>query len=209
MTQWTAVIADDHALIRQGIRQMLNSAGVEVVAEAADGLEAIAMVRRHQPTLLSLDIAMPYARGIEVFGEVRRWSPETRTIVFSGMTSSALIGELASAGADAIFLKNMDLNAFSDAIPKVLRGEQVLGPGVADLVEAFQSTAELTARERQVLSLLAQGLNNRDVAGRLGVSAKTVDHHRSNLMRKIDVHSVTELMAYAMREGLLDTNLET
>ena len=209
MTKSTAVIADDHALIRQGIRQMWTSAGVEVVAEAADGLEAIAMVRKHQPTLLSLDIAMPYARGIEVFGELRRWSPETRTVVFSGMTSSALIGELASAGADAIFLKNTDLDAFVQSIPQVLAGKQVFGPGVVELVEAFQSSVELTARERQVLSLVVQGLSNRDVANRLGVSVKTVDHHRSNLMRKVDVHSATELMVYAMREGLLDTNLET
>ena len=94
----TAVIADDHALIRQGITQILTSAGLTVVAEAENGLEAVAQVRSHEPDLLTLDIAMPYARGIEVFGEARRWSPDTRIVVFSGMTSAALIGELATAG---------------------------------------------------------------------------------------------------------------
>lgn len=209
MTKWTAVIADDHALIRQGIHQLLVSAGVEVVAEAVDGLEAIAMVRSHRPLLLVLDIAMPYARGIEVFGEARRWSPETRIIVFSGMTSTGLIGELARAGADAIFLKREDLKAFSDSVPKILDGQRVFGPGVAEFVEAFENTAEMTARERQVLSLVAQGLNNREIADRLGVSAKTIDNHRTNLMRKVGAHSVAELLVYAMREGLLDTNRES
>lgn len=204
----TAVIADDHQLIRQGICQMLTSAGVDVVAEASDGLEAIAQVRSHKPTLLTLDIAMPYARGIEVFGEARRWSPDTRIIVFSGMTSSGLIGELAHAGADAIFLKREDLTAFADAIPRVLGGAHVLGPGVGDIVQAFARKVELSARESQVLSLVAQGLSNRDIAERLGVSSKTVDNHRTNLMRKVGVHSVAELLSFAMREGLLDTNRE-
>lgn len=209
MTDQTAVIADDHALIRQGLRQILSSAGIEVVAEASDGLEAIAMIRSHQPALLTLDIAMPYSRGIEVFGEARRWSPETRIIVFSGMTSTGLLSELASAGADAIFLKREELETFSEAIPKVMSGQQILGPGVRELLESTSNIDMLTARERQILSLVAQGLNNREIGERLGVSAKTVDNHRTNLMRKVNVHSVAELLALALREGLLDASRET
>lgn len=209
MPKPTAVIADDHALIRQGIYQILISAGVDVVAEASDGLEAIAMVRSHQPTLLTLDIAMPYSRGIEVFGEARRWSQDTRIIVFSGITSTGLLSKLADAGADAIFLKRGELKAFSDAIPRIIDGERLYGPGVAELVETSQNTNSLTAREHQILSLIAQGLNNRGIAGRLGLSAKTIDNHRTNLMRKVEVHSIAELLAYALREGLLDANRET
>lgn len=205
----TAVIADDHALIRQGICQILISAGVDVVAEASDGLETIAMVRSHQPKLLTLDIAMPYSRGIEVFGEARRWSQDTRIIVFSGITSTGLLSKLADAGADAIFLKRGELKAFSDAIPRILNGERVFGPGVAELVETSQNTSNLTAREHQILSLIAQGLNNRGIADRLGLSTKTIDNHRTNLMRKVKVHSIAELLAYALREGLLDANRET
>ncbi|MBV2360599.1 response regulator transcription factor [Thalassococcus sp. CAU 1522] len=209
MTRPTAVIADDHALIRQGIRQMLVSGGIDVVAEAADGLEAIAMVKKHQPHLLTLDIAMPYSRGIEVFTEARRWAPQTRIVVFSGLTSTALLGELAHAGADAIFLKREELKAFSDAIPHIVEGRNVLGPGVAELIDASGSAGVLTARELQIVGLVAQGLNNRDMAARLGVSTKTVDNHRTNLMRKVGVHSVAELLAYALREGLLDASRET
>ncbi|PJE38088.1 DNA-binding response regulator [Pseudooceanicola lipolyticus] len=209
MTDQTAVIADDHALIRQGLRQILTSAGIEVVAEASDGLEAIAMIRSHQPALLTLDIAMPYSRGIEVFGEARRWSPETRIIVFSGMTSTGLLSALASAGADAIFLKREELETFSEAIPKVMSGQRILGPGVRELLESTSNIDMLTARERQILSLVAQGLNNREIGERLGVSTKTVDNHRTNLMRKVNVHSVAELLALALREGLLDASRET
>ena len=203
----TAVIADDHPMIRQGLAQLLRSAGISVVAEAADGLEAIAMVRRHKPTVLLLDVAMPYARGIEVFGEARRWSPDTRIIVFSGMTSAGLIGELAHAGADGIFLKREDLTALAAAIPTILNGQKTYGPGVATLLEASGKT-DVTAREREVLGLVSQGLSNRHIGDRLGISAKTVDNHRSNLMRKINVHSVAEVMSFAMREGLLDTDWE-
>lgn len=209
MTAPTAVIADDHAMIRQGIAQILTSAGVQVVAEAANGLEAIALVRSHQPTLLTLDIAMPYSRGIEVFGEVRRWSPDTRIIVFSGMTSEGLLSELATAGAEAIFLKREEIGAFTAAIPDILAGHSLLGPGVAEILEAATEREQLTAREKQILSLIAQGLSNRDIAERLGVSAKTVDNHRTNLMRKVQVHSVAGLIAYAVREGLMEANLET
>jgi DNA-binding NarL/FixJ family response regulator len=209
MTAPTAVIADDHAMIRQGIAQILTSAGVQVVAEATNGLEAIALVRSHQPTLLTLDIAMPYSRGIEVFGEARRWSPDTRIIVFSGMTSEGLLSGLATAGAEAIFLKREEISAFTAAIPDILAGRRLLGPGVAEILDAAAGREQLTAREKQILSLIAQGLSNRDIAGRLGVSAKTVDNHRTNLMRKVQAHSVAELIAYAVREGLMDASLET
>ena len=207
MSHSTAVIADDHPMIREGLAQLLKTAGISVVAEAGDGLEAIAMVRRHKPKLLLLDVAMPYARGIEVFGEARRWSPDTRIVVFSGMTSAGLIGELASAGADGIFLKREDLTALATSIPAILDGQQTFGPGVASLIEA-SGGADLTVREREVLGLVAQGMTNRDIGRRLGISTKTVDNHRSNLMRKVNVHSVAELMSFAMREGLLDTDWE-
>ncbi len=208
MSHNTAVIADDHPMIRQGLAQLLQTAGISVVAEAGDGLEAIAMVRRHKPEILLLDVAMPYARGIEVFGEARRWSPATKIIVFSGMTSAGLIAELAQAGADGIFLKREDLTALAASIPTILDGRQTFGPGVATLLEASGKT-DLTVREREVLGLVSQGLTNRDIGDRLGISTKTVDNHRSNLMRKIKVHSVAELMSFAMREGLLDTDWES
>ena len=204
----TAVIADDHELIRHGIRQILVSNGLSVVAEARDGLEAIAHARSHQPTLLTLDIAMPYARGIEVFGEVRRWSPHTKILVFSGLTSKGLLRELDQANADAIFLKRGDLQQFSFAVPQVLAGKRLVSEEVRKILDEPEEKP-LTLREQQILSLVAQGFGNREVAERLGVSLKTVDNHRTNLMRKVGARSVAGLLAHALREGLLDTSHET
>lgn len=209
MTKPTAIIADDHSMIRQGLKQILVAAGLEVVSEAENGLETIAMVRSHQPDMLTLDIAMPYARGIEVFDEVRRWSPNTRIMVFSGLTAVRLLSDLAKAGADGLFLKREELAAFSDAIPTVLSGQQVLGPGVAELLQEASDATLMTARERQILSLITQGLQNREVAERLGLSTKTIDNHRTNLMRKVGAHSVAELLSFAMREGYFDASKET
>ena len=145
MPKPTAVIADDHAMIRQGIRQMLSSAGIDVVAEAADGLEAIAQVRSHKPALLILDIAMPYARGIEVFGEARRWSPGTKIAVFSGMTSTGLLRELAEAGAEAA-LRDMawgaGIAALFRAVPELeARGRVPLLDGRPEGVKALAERA--------------------------------------------------------------------
>ena len=208
MTQ-TAVIADDHALIRMGISQILTSAGLTFAGEAENGLEAIAQVRDHQPTLLTLDIAMPYARGIEVFGEVRRWSPDTKIMVFSGLTSASLVRELDDAKADGIFLKSGDMAQFAQAVPRVLVGERIVLQDAKDMLSRASETPDLTMRERQVLSLLAQGLSNKDISARLGISAKTVDNHRTNLMAKLRAHSMAELLSFALREGFLDSSHQT
>lgn len=209
LTDCSAVIADDHAMLRGGIRQVLDEiGGIEVVAEASDGLEAISLARQHQPTLLTLDIAMPLAQGIEIYAEVRRWSPETRIVIFTGMTSVGLLSQLITSGVDGLFLKRSDPGAMRDAIPIILRGGKVIAPDVMELLENSEAPDVLTTRERQIISLIATGATNREIAERLGVSHKTVDNHRTNLMRKVNVHSVAELLSYALREGLLDTSTQ-
>ena len=204
MSKPTAVIADDHPMIRDAIAQMLKAAGVSVVAQAQDGLEAIARVRAHLPALLTLDIAMPHAHGIDVLVEARRWSPGTRILVFSGMTSAGLYRQMVTAQADGIFVKHGAVALFAKAIPRILAGEQIIAPEVTDCLDQAPDGPDLTLREHQVLSLLAQGLSNKPIAERLGVSAKTIDNHRTNLMRKVGAHSLAELLARALREGLLD-----
>ena len=207
--EFTAIIADDHTMLRDGIRQILNDiGGIKVVGEASDGLQAISLVRQLKPTLLTLDIAMPYAQGIEIYGEVRRWSPDTRIVVVTGMTSIGLMSELVSSGVDGLFAKNSDPAQLRDAIPLVLRGGKVIAKDVIEKLEQIDEPSVLTTRERQILSLIATGTSNREIAERLGVSFKTVDNHRTNLMRKLNVHSVAELLSYALREGLLDTSRE-
>ncbi len=202
----TVVIADDHALLRDGIAQIVASLGdMVVVGEAEDGLQAIAQVRQHKPRLLMLDIAMPYAQGIEIYTEVRRWSPETLIVVFTGLTSVRLLSELVSAGVDGLFMKRGDPERLKESLPLILKGTRVIAPEILELLEAGAVTGELTARERQILALVAAGNSNREIAERLGVSPKTVDNHRTNLMRKLNVHSVAELLNYALREGYLDS----
>ena len=205
----TAIIADDHAMLRDGIKQILEGAGtISIVGEAENGLEAISMVRQHKPDLLTLDIAMPYAQGIEIYGEVRRWSPETRIIVFTGLTAVGLLSELVASGVDGLFMKRGNPESLGKAIPLILRGGKVIAPEILELLEDREDGVELTARERQILSLVSTGCTNREIGERLGVSLKTVDNHRTNLMRKLDVHSVAELLSYALREGLLDTSAQ-
>lgn len=207
--QHTAVIADDHALLRDGIRQVLTSIdGIKVVAEAGDGLQAIALVRQHRPNLLSLDLAMPYAQGLAIFGEVRRWSPDTRILVFTGLTSVGILSELVAAGVDGLFLKRGDPEHMTRAIPLILKGGKVIAPEILELLEDNAPVTALTDRERQIISLIASGYTNKEIASQLGVSAKTVDNHRTNLMRKLDVRSAAELLSYALREGLLDASAQ-
>jgi len=206
-----AIIADDHQIVRQGLRQMLaefsarSGRRVEVVAEATDGLEAIRCAKALQPDLLLLDVAMPYARGIEVFSEVRRWSPATRIVAFTGLTASGLLKALHDAGIDGIFLKGSDPEQLIDALPELLLGTPQRDAEVQALIDRSESEVELTPRELEVLSLILAGQSNAEVAGRLSISANTVKNHRASIMNKFGVHSMAELIAHALREGLLDS----
>ncbi len=204
LKQAKAILADDHPMIRQALRQILSDLEISVVAEAGDGLQAIAMVRAMQPDLLILDVAMPHARGIEVFAEARRWSPDTKVLVLSGVTAAGVFEGFVAAGAEGIFLKSGDMSELATAIPAILEGKTVVGQEVTALLDEEETPDSLTLREREVLSMISNGLTNRQIAERLGVSIKTVDNHRTNLMRKVDAHSIADLFAYAMRKGLLD-----
>lgn len=208
----TVVIADDHGVVRAGVRAMLERFGevsgrsVSVIGEAGNGLEAIRQTKTLKPELLILDVAMPYARGIEVFSEVRRWAPDTRIAAMTGMTSAGLLKRLIDAGIDGVFLKGGPVEEFVDALPRLLGGEQVVAAQVAESVDGASDQESLTRRELQVLSLIVAGQSNQEVADALNISANTVNNHRASIMRKLNVHSMAELMAYALREGLLDAS---
>ncbi|OWV45327.1 RNA polymerase sigma factor, sigma-70 family [Mameliella alba] len=207
--RFQAVVADDHAIVRSGLRAALESpglvepAGVKVVAEAADGLSAIAAIRQHRPSLLLLDVQMPLAGGLEVLIEARRWSPETRVVVLSGVTSPGKIGELVSCGVDGLFSKGEDNDELFGALPGILRGRRHVSEVFRRMLEEAPEVPDLSERERQVLNLVVTGRSNKEIAQILGISVKTVDRHRTNLMQKLDVHSVAQLIAYALREGLI------
>ncbi len=205
MKNLTAVVADDHQLIRDGLVKLLNAyRGIEVVGEAEDGIAAVTLAKTHKPDLMTLDIAMPFAQGIAVYTEVRRWSPHTKIAVFSGITSAALMRELYAAGAHGMFTKRSDISEFEQSIPILLKGGRVISADAAAMIDAAGETTALSAREQQILSLIANGQTTKTIAATLGLSPKTVENHRSSIMSKLDVGSMAELLAYALREGLLD-----
>lgn len=204
------VIADDHAIVRSGLRAALEApralAGVsaKVVAEAGDGLAAIAAVKRWQPNLLLLDVAMPHAGGIEVLLEVRRWSPATRVVVFTGITATGLVADLIEAGVDGLFSKAADTGELFARLPLILRGGRYVAGAFVEALEAPSSRGKLTDRERQALNMIIAGRSNREIAEGLGISIKTVDKHRTSLMQKLEVSSVAQLVARALKDGLID-----
>lgn len=200
------LIADDHALVRGAVRPLVESIpGVQVVGEADNGLTAIALTRKLSPDVLILDISMPQAGGTTVLGEVRRFSPGTRIAVLTGIDSRLKLAELHAAGARVVLTKACDTDELLRGLRAVVAGESYVSADVRAAIEAGSPVATLTARERQVLALAAQGRNNGDIAAMLHISPKTVDNHRTNLMRKLDVHSAAELAALALREGLVDS----
>ncbi|MCQ8186342.1 response regulator [Parvularcula maris] len=202
----TVVIADDHELVRRGVNNVLAVVpDIQIVGEASNGIEALAQAKKHTPDLVILDLSMAYANGIEVVEELKRWCPDTRAIILTGMTSQGLLLDAWKAGVAGLFLKSEETSLLSDAVPEVLAGKRVASPKVAALLKDAEGIAkQLSGRERQVLHGLASGFSPQEIAGRLGISIHTVDKHRSNIMRKLDVHSMGQLMAVAIREGLLE-----
>lgn len=199
------VLADDHSIVRQGITQVLNDiADVEIVEEAQDGLAAIAAVKMHKPELLILDAAMPFAKGIEVLADSRRWSPETKIILLTGFTAAGILSNWLDAGVDGILLKSCEPKEIRECVEVVLCDAKFVCSEAQAILTETPAGEDLTLREREVLSLVASGYQNLDIATRLNISKRTVEKHRASLMNKLDVTSVAELMVYALKEGLLD-----
>lgn len=208
--KFTAVVADDHAIIRNALANALSDPekleghSVEIAEQVENGIEAIGAIRKYRPDLLLLDVSMPHAGGTEVLLETRRWSPDTKVVVFTGITASGKIAEIIEAGSDGIFCKSDDLGELTAAIPRIMQGARIVCRRYLAMLEEMEDLEPLTDRERQVLNLVVAGRNNREIAEVLGISVKTVDRHRTNMMAKTGVHSATELVAYALREGLID-----
>lgn len=210
--QHYAVIADDHAIVRAGIRDALEkpglvtAQGIKVVQEAADGLAAIAAVAQHKPELLVLDVQMPRAGGVETLIEVRSISPATKVVALTGVTAGGIVSSLVEAGVDGLFSKADDNSELYQRLPGILLGQRYIAASFVEILEQSAQTEVLTGRERQILNLILSGQSNKEIARTLGISAKTVDKHRTSMMQKLNVHSVPQLMAHALREGLIDPN---
>lgn len=207
------LIADDHALVRAGLRALLGSlAGVEVVAEAGDGREALALVEVHRPDVLLTDIAMPHMNGLELAGRVARDLSPTRVLILSMHASEEYASRALQLGAAGYLLKESGADELEIAIRAVARGETYLSPVVSTHVIADYlrriaggpaAPCALTPRQREILRLVAEGVTTKGIAHQLGISAKTVEAHRSQLMDRLDIHDVPGLVRYAILIGLV------
>lgn len=207
---YTAIIADDHELLRTGLKAALESPGVIeteglcVVAEASDGLEAISLIKTHQPDLLLLDIQMPQASGVEILPDLRRWSPHTKIVIITAVSAPGLLAGIVDAGVDGLFSKASDNTELFETLPLILRGGRHIAEPMVKLLKGTQAPPALTARERQTLNMIVSGRSTPEMAELMGISPRTAEKHRANLMAKMEVNSAVELMSKALKEGLID-----
>jgi len=202
------LLADDHLLVRQGLRVLLEQAGMVVLGEAADGLEALQLAHTHQPDVAILDIAMPHLNGLETTRRLREAVPQTKIIVLTMHTEEPYVLEALQAGAVGYVLKMQAAVDIVQAIHTVVQGAIYLSPRVTHVVvQAYLHGTPLppdplTSREREIVQRIAEGQTTKEIAVDLGLSVKTVESHRINLMRKLDIHETATLVRYAIRRGL-------
>lgn len=199
------LIADDHAFVSWGLTKALVAYDeVEVVGTVTNGINAIVEIRKAKPDCAILDYNMPGANGLEVFLEAKRWSPDTRFVLLTGTASAATVRALVDAGIHGVALKDDNEDEIRDVVRQVCAGKRVIGASVQRLLRTLAESVSVTDRELTVLQALARGHTNSSAAESLGISAKTVDSHRTNLMRKFAVNSTASLLLAAVRAGLLD-----
>jgi DNA-binding NarL/FixJ family response regulator len=207
------LLADDHTLVRAGIRSLIQALpGIQVVAEAGDGREALSLIETHQPDVALLDIAMPGLNGLEVAAQVADNFPFVRVMILSMHATEEYVLRALRAGAVGYLLKDADTAELELAINAVTRGETYLSPAVSKHVteyvrrvgeEAHSTLERLTPRQREVLQLVAEGHTTQEIARIMNVSSKTVETHRTQLMERLDIHDIAGLVRYAVREGLV------
>ena len=213
------LLVDDHALFREGIRALLSAeSDIEVVGEAADGKQAIELAEKLSPDIIVMDLVMPGMNGMQAAQQLHDKYPDIKVLILSMYDDDEYVCQILKAGASGYVLKRAASDDLLRAIREVEKGGSALHPTVAaklikDYVRRAKSTEQrdsgsvLTARESEVLTLVAEGHTNQQIADMLGLGRKTVDTHRTNIMRKLDLHEVTALVKYALKRGLI--NLES
>jgi two-component system response regulator NreC len=203
------VLADNHILVRQGIKSLLEREGFQVAGEAGDGQELVRIATELQPDIAVLDIGMPLMNGLVAARELKHACPKTKTILLTRHDEDQYVIEALRAGIRGYVLKNQAATDLVLAIQQVGRGQVYLSPGISSVVvDAYLSKSSLpddplSAREHEVLQLIAEGKSTKDVAAILGISVKTAESHRSRLMQKLDIHETASLVRYAVRRGLV------
>jgi len=215
MRRLTLLLVDDHRMVRQGLRKIIESReDWQVVAEASDGREAIVLAERHRPDVAVIDISMPHLNGIEAIREMTGRVPATRVLVLSMYADEAYVTQVLRAGAAGYILKDSAETDLVQAITAVSEWKAFFSPAIArvmldDYVRQLASKGivdrydSLTEREREVFQLIAEGKTNKEIASVLFVSPSTIDTHRAHIMEKLDVHSAAEIVLYAVRRGVI------
>ena len=205
------LIADDHGIVRSGLRKLLESEEqIEVVAEASDGAEARDLALEHRPDVAILDVKMPEMGGLEATREIRREAPDVSVLILSMHDEERYLFEALKAGASGYVLKRAADSDLMEALHAVERGEPFLTPEAQQalirdvLGEGESSGEELTPREEEVVKLVAEAHTNKEIAEKLGLAEKTAENHRSNAMRKLGMRDRVELVRYAIRRGLIE-----
>ena len=215
------LLVDDHVLVRAGINSLLQTIdGIEVAAQANNGAEALRLVAEHRPDVILMDIAMDIMNGLEATAEIKRSFPQTNIIILSMYLNEAYVEQALRAGASGYLLKDSETEEIEHALATVASGELYLGPRVRkQLVESYlkrspdvphavsripdNPSIELTARQREVLKHIAEGRSTKEIAHRLGISPKTVEAHRTQLMERLGIRDIPGLVRYAIRVGLV------
>jgi DNA-binding NarL/FixJ family response regulator len=198
------VVADDHAMFREGLVQLLKNANLEVVAECSNGREALSAVMQHQPDIALIDVTMPELDGISLAARVSGGGQAPRVIILTMHDAPDVCSRALAAGAVGYILKDDAFQELATAIRQALNGKTYISTSVrTELTHFEQGFTALTAREEKILRLITQGKSNRVIAEELGISSKTVDVHRTNLMRKLNLHTTADLVRHAMKTGLL------
>lgn len=205
----SVLLADDHQIVRQGVRVLLEHEGFEVVGETADGREAVEAASRLRPSVAVVDFVMPLLNGLDAAVQIQRQSPSTRSILLTMYTEDQYVLEAFRGGVRGYVIKTQAAADLVQAIREVQRNALYVSPGISrTLVDAFLAKTELpadplTPREREVLQLVAEGRTTKEIAVVLGLSVKTAETHRTRIMRKLEIHDTASLVRYAIRRGLV------
>ncbi len=217
----TVLLADDHRIVREGLRRLLEfERDIEVVGEAATGRQAVAMTAKLRPDVVVMDIAMPRLNGLEATRRILKTDPEVRVLILSAYSDDAYVEKVMELGAAGYLIKQSSARCLTEAVREIRKGKTYFSPAVArrrtqlrqespnSRVPSRSAVARLTPRESEVLQLVAEGAANKQVAGALGISIKTVEKHRNNLMRKLDIHDTASLTRYAIAAGVIESSVQ-
>jgi len=221
MKQITVLLAEDHTIVREGFRKMLElEDDFKVVGEAQDGRQAVALVKKLRPEVVLMDIAMPLLNGLEAVRQVLKLLPDTKVLMLSAHSDDAYVENATASGAVGFLLKQTSAHEVCRAIREVHQGKTFFSPSVSRRLDRLHSRSpsragvlkkkavQLTSREMEVLQLIAEGKANKETAALLGIGTKTVEKHREHLMEKLDIHDTAGLTRYAISAGIIESSVQ-